>query len=69
MQRNFIKNRKLAQNANLAKLAPIASIDTIIEKRIDKKMAMLKDKYAVKESDLYDTLYLKVRKMFLEEAR
>jgi len=61
------KDRKIVKSNNLTTLTNITTVDTIIDRRVDKFFLDIKNKYSIDEDELYDKLYLKVRKMFLEE--
>jgi len=70
MKKEFIpKNRKLVNNINLNKLELIAVGEEIIDTKINFLYQKISQKYRIDEDEIYDSLYLKVRKMFLEEER
>ena len=69
--RNRYKSRKVYENRH--KYTPIEEKyglrkeDAIlIETKVDKLYNEISQKYAVQESEVYDKLYLKVRKLFVE---
>ncbi|RLA73620.1 MAG: hypothetical protein DRG78_22225 [Epsilonproteobacteria bacterium] len=64
---SIAKDRKITKSSNLSTLSNIATVDNVINKRVDNFFIDIKDKYRIDEDELYDKLYLKVRKMFLEE--
>ncbi len=64
-----LKNRKMVTRNDLTKLSPIATVEPIIESRVDSFFTSMQEKYTVSKEGVYDRLYLKVRKMFLEEER
>jgi superoxide dismutase len=66
---SFIKDRRLVKNQNLSKLQSISTFDTHFEKKVDFVFDKIKDRYTISEEELYEKLYLKVRKMFIEEER
>jgi hypothetical protein len=63
----LFKNRNIRQEIDLPKLRLISQMDTIIETKVDILYDSIKNKYRINEAEVYDRLYLKVRKMFLEE--
>ena len=63
----FLKNRNMRKRRDLNKLRVISQVDSIVEKKVDILFSSIKDKYSISEDKVYDRLYLKVRKMFLEE--
>jgi hypothetical protein len=72
--RNDISNKidkPLVQNKNLGKIKNINGYkeSIFIQKRVNELYNEISDRYKVKEEEIYEKLYLKVRKMFLEEDR
>lgn len=63
----LFKDRNIKKRVDLNKLRVISQIDSVVEKKIDILFDEIKDKYRINETKVYDRLYLKVRKMFLEE--
>ena len=63
----LFKNRNIRKNIDLPKLRDISQIDKIIDTKVDILFTNIKNKYSISEDEVYDRLYLKVRKMFLEE--
>ncbi len=61
------KGRKIVKSNNLTTLTNIATVDAIIDKKVNKVAQNIRDKYRIDEDELYEKLYLKVRKMFVEE--
>jgi len=62
-----LKNRKIVKPQQLNKLASISVVNTMIDKKVDNLFENVSNKYRIDDEELYDQLYLKVRKMFLEE--
>jgi len=63
----LFKDRNIKKRKDLNTLRVISQIDRVVEKKIDILFDEIKDKYRINETKVYDRLYLKVRKMFLEE--
>ncbi|MDQ7084739.1 MAG: hypothetical protein Q9M36_07315 [Sulfurovum sp.] len=66
---NIAKNRKIVSKSDITTLTTISTIDSIIDRKVDTFFINIKNKYRIDEDELYDKLYLKVRKMFLEEEK
>lgn len=63
------KNRKIVNTMYLNKLEVISVGEEIIDTKIEFLYQKISQKYKIDEDKIYDSLYLKVRKMFLEEER
>jgi len=64
---SLFKNRHLVEKKELNRLKIISQVDNIVNSKVDLLYDEIKDKYIINEDKVYDRLYLKVRKMFLEE--
>ncbi len=64
---SLFKNRHLINRADLNKLKIISQVNNIVDNKVDLLYDNIKDRYIINEDKVYDRLYLKVRKMFLEE--
>jgi len=64
---SLFKNRHLINRTDLNKLKIISQVNNIVDNKVDLLYDNIKDKYIINEDKVYDRLYLKVRKMFLEE--
>lgn len=62
-----IKDHKIVKPQNLHKLTSVSVVTTLIDSRVDDLFESVRNKYRIDEEELYDRLYLKVRKMFIEE--
>ncbi len=62
-------DKPLVTHSNLSKFQNINSFepDLIIKNRINSLYNEISERYIIKEEDIYNKLYLKVRKMFIEE--
>ena len=67
IDQTMLKDRRVVKSTNLSTLTKIGIVDSIITKRVDNLFLDIQNRYKIDESKLYERLYLKVRKMFLEE--
>jgi len=70
--RNNIKDKidkPLVKHPNLSKFKNINTLDTdtIIKDRVHNLYNSISNKYIIKEEEIYNKLYLKVKRMFIEE--
>ena len=64
---SLFKDRVLVKKVDLNKLKIISQVNDMVETKVDLLYDDIKERYIVNEDKVYDRLYLKVRKMFLEE--
>ena len=64
-------DKPLVESQDITKLKNINSFQKsdIIKKRVDILYSEISNRYKIDEREIYNALYLKVRKMFLEEDR
>ncbi len=67
LKKSLAKDRRVTHNRDITTLTNISSIDRMVEIKVDNFFKQIENKYKIDESDIYDKLYLKVRKMFIEE--
>ncbi len=62
-------NEPLVKRSNLSKINNINSFnkDILIKREVNNLYEEISQKYIIKEEEIYQKLYLKVRKLFLEE--
>ena len=62
-------DKPLVKHSNLSKFKNINGFepDLIIKNKVNSLYNEISDRYIIKEEDIYNKLYLKVRKMFIEE--
>ncbi len=62
-------NEPLVKRSNLSKIKNINSFnkDIWIKREVNNLYEEISQKYIIKEEEIYQKLYLKVRKLFLEE--